>query len=688
MIRAMGRNPENARAKDASPMVTASLLNGLSQAENEHELNSKLFRLMCLVRHLELSLLKLFGEGKLSGTTHTCIGQEAIAGALSVSLRTGDVVFSSHRCHGHFIACGGSVTQLIAEIMGRKSDICLGRGGSQHLQDTNFYSNGVQGGVVGNATGMALAEKLKGGKNVTIAILGDGTLGEGLVYESFNFASLRALPILYLLEDNRYSQSTPSYLGVSGSMTARAAAFAIEAAEIESNDVLEIADVLRTLVERVRAQQRPILLVVHTYRLSPHSKGDDTRDPGEIERWRKQDPLLLLGSKLPGELTERLEAEARNAIELAIGEAEKIAFPEASESGPLCTVPVGEYPTPWAQANVTYIQSINAGLLKAMERDSSCFFIGEDILDPYGGAFKASRGCSTQYPERSITTPVSEAGIVAWATGAALRGMRPIAEIMFGDFLSLAADQILNHASKYRWMYGEKVSVPLVIRTPMGGRRGYGPTHSQSIEAIFTSVSGLNIVAPSHLLDVGELLFRCASLVKDPTLFIENKSLYGQRLLVAEQARIRQFFACGTSSCFPTLHLSLANFEKPDVALVTYGGSVPNAMEAAQRLLMEEECLCDIVIPSLIAPLPTEEIATFLGRAHRIVVLEEGGSRAGWGAEVIAALAERESIERKRYLRIGAPDSPLPSSKKLETELLPDANLVVQRVKTWLKLGA
>jgi len=470
-------------------------------------------------------------------------------------------------------------------------------------------------------------------------------------------------------------------------MIARAEAFAIEAEEIETNDVLQIMPVLQRLVEQVRAQQRPILLVVHTYRLSPHSKGDDTRDPAEIAGWWAKDPLSLMRTKLPSAWADQLEAEAKREVARAILEAEKIPFPTVAETGPLRTVPAGEFPVPWAEETLTYIESLNSGLLKALARDPRCFLIGEDILDPYGGAFKASRGCSTRFPERTITTPVSEAGIVAWSTGAALRGMRPIAEIMFGDFLTLAADQLLNHASKYRWMYGGNIPVPLVVRTPMGGRRGYGPTHSQSIEAMFTSISGLNIVVPCHLLDVGELLLRSALLGEDPVLFVENKSLYGQRLLVAQHGRIENFFVRGTTTCFPTLHLSLASFEMPDVTVITYGGSVPFVMEAAYRLLLEEECLCDIVIPNLIAPLPLEEITTFLGRTGRVIVFEEGAKRSGWGAEVIAALAEAEAAEPRRYLRIGAPDSPLPSSKHLEKQLLPNAESLVRTVKTWLKVG-
>jgi len=317
-----------------------------------------------------------------------------------------------------------------------------------------------------------------------------------------------------------------------------------------------------------------------------------------------------------------------------------------------------------------------------MERNVGCFVMGQDILDPYGGAFKATRGCSTRYPERTITTPISEAGIVAWATGAALRGMRPVAEIMFGDFLALAADQILNHASKYRWMYGGDTAVPLVIRTPMGGRRGYGPTHSQSIEAMFAGVPGLTIVSPTHLVDPGQLLERAIHLVDDPVLFVENKLLYSQRLLMVKNGRAGLFFVRGSSSCFPTIQLSLSSFETPALTIVTYGGSVPFAMDAAERLLIEDECLCDIVVPTLLAPLPAAEIRGLLGGVRNIAVVEEGVKQAGWGAEVVATLSE--SRRGRRFLRIGAPSSPLPASKQLEKEFLPDGDGLLRMIRAWL----
>src|SRR5512139_3471341 len=177
-----------------------------------------------------------------------------------------------------------------------------------------------------------------------------------------------------------------------------------------------------------------------------------------------------------------------------------------------------------------FLESLNAALHQAFAADERVYLLGEDVLDPYGGAFKVTRGLSSAFPGRVLTTPISEAGITGVAAGMALRGLRPVVEIMFGDFITLAADQLVNHIAKFRWMYNEQVRVPMVVRTPMGGRRGYGPTHSQTLEKLFLGVPGLRLLAPTALGDPGELLYNAVRTTEDPTLFIENKLLYTQTL--------------------------------------------------------------------------------------------------------------------------------------------------------------
>jgi len=639
-----------------------------------------IFRQLCLIRRTEETLLELFSLGELSGTTHTSIGQEAIAVAAAAHLAPGDPVFAPHRCHGHALAYGAPPQELFAEIMGRDSSLCGGRGGSQHLHIGDFYSNGVQGGVVGNATGMALAEKLKGTGACTLAFMGDGTLGEGLVYESLNFASLRSLPLLLVLEHNGYSQSTPSYMAVSGSVLDRPRSFGIAADEVTSNDAVELWGLFRDRLARVRGGDGPFLQVVHTYRMAAHSKGDDDRDPAELEAWREEDPLQLVRRRLPAEKADAIVAEVAQEVEAAIAGARARREPDAAMATPVPLVPTSAHPVPWPEHAQPFVERLNAGMHELLEAEPLAVVLGEDILDPYGGAFKVTKGLSTRFAERVITTPLSEAGIVAWGTGAAMRGVPAVAEIMFGDFVALAGDQILNHASKYRWMYHDGVEVPLVIRAPMGGRRGYGPTHSQSLESMMIGVPGLCVVAPSHLLDPGQLLLRAAREVRDPVLFVENKLLYGHRLVPCDGNRAGELFVRGAShSLFPTLRLGMVEDETPDAVVVAYGGNVELALEACRELLIEHELVCDVIVPSLLSPLPVADIAAFAVGARRLVTFEEAPRAGAWGGQLVSALVEREATDRS-YAVIAAPNTPIPSSKSLEDELLPGVAEIVNAV--------
>jgi pyruvate/2-oxoglutarate/acetoin dehydrogenase E1 component len=192
------------------------------------------------------------------------------------------------------------------------------------------------------------------------------------------------------------------------------------------------------------------------------------------------------------------------------------------------------------QSTLNVLSSLNRGLHQAFAQDTGVYLLGEDVLDPYGGAFKVTQGLSSTYPDRVITTPVSEAGIVGIATGMALRGLRPVVEIMFGDFLTLIADQLVNHVAKFRWMYNDKVELPLVVRTPMGGRRGYGPTHSQTLEKMFLGVPGIRVMAASQFGDPGEGLASAILNDNEPLLFIENKLLYLLPLLDPAQWKLFQ----------------------------------------------------------------------------------------------------------------------------------------------------
>lgn len=322
----------------------------------------------------------------------------------------------------------------------------------------------------------------------------------------------------------------------------------------------------------------------------------------------------------------------------------------------------------------TVLESLNAGLRTALAADPRVYLLGEDMVDPYGGAFKVTRGLSTDFPGRLIASPVSEAGLVGTAVGMALRGLRPVVEIMFGDFITLAADQLINHAAKLHFMYDRQVEVPLVVRTPMGGRRGYGPTHSQSLEKLFLGVPGLRVLAVHLFDDPGTRLRQAILQGSQPTLFIENKALYTQALPeggAGPEFQVERLDSTGTIS------LRVAGAPPPSLSLAAYGHMAELCRQAALRLAYEAEVFVEVVTPVQIAPLAMEPLLESARRTRRLLVAEEGTRALGWGAEVLARAAEVLGPQLIAAGRVAALDLPIPASAKLEAAVLPGVEQIM-----------
>ena len=262
------------------------------------------------------------------GTTHAYIGQEANAVGIFDVIDKDDIIFSNHRCHGHYLAYGGDPYLLAAEVMGKVTGLVGGRGGSQHIQLRNFYSNGIQGGIVPIATGMALAEKYIRSNRIALVFLGDGTLGQGIIYESFNIASLWKIPVLFVVENNRYAQTTPIESAMAGNIRERFSAFGIDAWECDSTDVLEIRQAANESINFVRNKKQPAGLILHTYRFSAHSKGDDFRMPEEISSFMKRDPLIIHGTRLERAIIDQIQSDILWKISDVFMRADQDPFPD------------------------------------------------------------------------------------------------------------------------------------------------------------------------------------------------------------------------------------------------------------------------------------------------------------------------------------------------------------------------
>ncbi len=558
-------------------------------------LDKKYLELMFTIRFVENALLDFYQEGVLRGTTHTSIGQEAISVAVSEFIDSEDTVISNHRCHGHYLSYGGDYIKLFEEIKGSALGVSGGVGGSQHLSYKNFISNGIHGGMVPISVGVALSKERLGKESIVVIFLGDGTMGQGVLYESLNLASLMNAPVLFVVENNSYAQSTHISDSLSGSIKDRFKSFSINVDEVTTNDVCSLLDVFKRSFSYVRNNRKPFCQIVNTYRLSPHSKGDDFRNTDEINKWKKRDPLSLIKryyskqeySRIEQEVGDRVKLDAVNVFKNNPIETFDTIIPTDDDivvnlKDKQNSVLVGN------NSNDLFVVHINRVLDKFLSASGNNIIIGEDICDPYGGAFKVTQGLSTKYPNQVINTPISEQAIVGVANGFAISGIRPVVEIMFGDFTTLIFDQIVNHATKFSRMYSSKIICPIIIRTPMGGYRGYGPTHSQSLEKFFIGVPGLLVIAASFIVDQ-EYIWSSILIQNNPVLYIENKSLYSKRMKVVENKKIEGFCVRHTNSSFPTVELQLTGFRnKPDVVILTYGDMADNAMSVSKKLYIDE----------------------------------------------------------------------------------------------------
>jgi pyruvate/2-oxoglutarate/acetoin dehydrogenase E1 component len=328
-----------------------------------------------------------------------------------------------------------------------------------------------------------------------------------------------------------------------------------------------------------------------------------------------------------------------------------------------------------------FVNSINASLEKSLNSHDEVILFGEDLLDPYGGAFKATKGLSTKFPNRVLATPISEAAIIGMAGGMAIGGLRPIVEIMFGDFIMLGADQLLNHLLKYEWMYNNKVEVPVTIRASMGGRRGYGPTHSQSLEPILASMPGIKIVSPTYYHNPGELLDHTVLNESGIKVFCEYKMNYPKELI--NQKNCQEGLSVKYSSGpYPTAYLSNSEFDNPEVLIISHGGNAILITDLLLDLLFEHELSVQANFPSLIKPIIFDDLFNGIENSKMIIVVEESPKSNGWGSEIVSYMTETGIGEGKQIFRIGSQESPIPSSTFLEQRVLPSIDNVLKFIKS------
>lgn len=648
-----------------------------------HDSNIHLFRKAILIRTVEEALLELFKQGKLNGTIHTCVGQEFTGVAISEFLRADDFVISNHRGHGHYLARTGDVTGLIGEVMGKINGAVGGIGGSQHLCNKNYMSNGIQGGMAPVAGGIALSFKLKKQNNISVVFIGDGTLGEGTLYEAMNLCGVWQCPIVFVMENNHYAQSTSSKQTFSGNLKSRIEGFGLTFYRTNTWELDHLMHTCKSAINLAREKITPVFIEIETYRLNAHSKGDDNRSEQEVAHYRKKDLINRLKIEHVQAYKE-LESEARSVVKNAIHACESCEnlsyFPNHDF---VYTAPYELNTLMPSEKSAERINDlIYQSIRENFEKYPLSIMIGEDIeahnqFTPkmYGGAFKVSKDLSILFPDRVRNTPISEAAITGFATGLAIGGFKSVVEIMFGDFTTLIVDQVYQHACKFNRMYNGKINVPLIIRTPMGGKRGYGPTHSQSIEKLFLGVPDLTMIALNHRVSPKTIYQRIFDSMEHPYMVVENKILYTRYF---NYNSIVGFEILLSDEPFPTVIIRPCD-KSPDITVFCYGGMLEEVETAVEKAFDEDDILCEIIAPTQLCPINLKPLLDSVKTTAKVLFVEEGCNFGSLSAELCAKMLEYE-VNVKKTVRLSN-NNIIPSSYEAEINLIPGVNTIYQAIK-------
>ena len=583
------------------------------------------------IRRAEELLLEAFRDGHIRGTVHTCLGQELIP--VMVNEFFGDAFwFSNHRGHGHYLARTKDFAGLFAEILSREGGVSHGIGGSQHLLTDEFMSNGIQGGQAGIAAGFSSSRISNG--NMSVMFIGDGTLGAGHLYESWNIAALEKSKVLYIVEDNLVAQSTPSEKTFRGNLEMRVMGFGLKYLFAQDNELDSLQFVLSEARDNLE-KQIPTVLHIRTKRLGPHSKGDDNRKVSDIDALCERDLISIA----------LVNKEIKNSG-MVIQEIENI-FQSVLKREPAKYVKREQQKYFWALSSqeqtpgvMNLSMHINQSLLQAAESYPEMFFLGEDISDDqfqsganYGGAFKVTSKLSTLYPNRVFSTPISESGLTGYGIGIALSGRPVIAEIMFGDFLTQNYDQIVHQMSKIPSMYGRNVPLPFVLRTAVGGGRGYGPTHSAPMDNMLIGLPNI-VVVSINLFSNYSAILKWAVEGKAPVIILEPKALYGHTHLptIYDEYRHEENQSSG-------LHHLRPKMGKSQIAILTHGYLSFAVVESLKVLAEKYEIFVEVVIMEVLSPAMPELIAKVIERnGNRLVIVEEAIGGAGAGAHMLSKL--------------------------------------------------
>ncbi len=632
-----------------------------------------MYRALLLPRLIEEKMLRLVARGELA-KWFSGIGQEAVAVGVTLALDEGDWILPLHRNLGVFTARGVDLDRLLCQLLGRAGGFTAGRDRTFHFGTLEHRVVGMishLGAMVPVADGLALAAVLRGERRVVASFSGDGGTSEGDFHEALNLAAVWKLPVVFVVENNGFGLSTPvAEQYACADLADRGPGYGMPGVVCDGNDVVAVVRAVGRAAARARRGDGPTLVEAKTFRMRGHEEasGTDYVAPELLARWAGLDPIAriegvlderdLLSHSERARLRAELVADVDDRVARALARGVPASSPEAERAAVMAPSPA---PTSARVAGAAprgpaverrYLDAITDGLREAMRADSSVVLLGQDIAE-YGGAFKATVGLVEEFGRHRVrNTPVMESGVLGAALGLALDGFRPMVELQFGDFVTCGFNQIVNNLATTHYRWG--VPVPVVIRAPVGGGMGAGPFHSQNVEAWFTHVPGLKVVAPATPAEAKGLLLAAFD-DPNPVLFLEHKLLY-------RSAR------GPVPAGYHTTAIGQAAVARPgrDATVVTYGIGLRWALAAAEEVARHGG---DVEVLDLrtLAPWDSETVLASVARTGRALVVHEAAVTGGFGAEVAATVAEACFADLDApVLRVGGLDTPVPFTRALE----------------------
>ncbi len=653
-----------------------------------------LYEQMVLLRQFELAAQSNYKAGRMPGFIHLYIGEEAVAVGVCAHLRRDDWITSTHRGHGHALAKGVSPKSVLAELYGKVTGCCGGRGGSMHLYDARaglFGTNGFVGGGLPATVGIGLSAKVRKTDQVAVAFFGDGATSHGAFHESVNFATVQNAPVLFVCENNLYATATPLASATKNTeIASRAAAYGLPGVAVDGNDVLAVWEVTRQAVERARQGGGPTLIEAKTYRTVGHHEGDPLvgvyRSQAELDEWKQRCPIATFRRRL----TE--QGQATNAQLDAIDErvaahiAQAVEFSEASPQPEAATANDHVWAEPInpsvhfagsssAETKVVeqgWLDAVRDGIAEEMRRDPHILYLGEGTGER-GGTFAHTKGLWKEFGGgRMIDTPICELGFTGAAFGASASGCRTIADLMFADFMFEAASQIIEQAGKLRYMSNGQLGVPMVVRAGMGAIKNAGPHHSGSYYPVWAHCPGLIVAVPSNPADAKGLM-KTALRASDPVIFLEHKLLFSSKGPVP----VGEHYV-------PFGQAAVARAGK-DLTIVSCGELVHRSVAAA-KILAEENISCEVIDLRTIVPLDLETILASVVKTGHLLVVDEAFAMCGLGAEISAAVMEQGFASLKAPVGRLHPDPVAqPFSPALENEIVVTIPKIIAAARAVLK---